>query len=63
MKIGIICRYVVSFLLQILYSYDVDMVSKAVWARWRRAKSTPDKNISPRIQPVAISLVTDVGQS
>jgi len=41
MKIGIICRYVVSFRLQILHSYDVVIVGKVVWAKWRRGKFVP----------------------
>jgi hypothetical protein len=45
----------VSFPLQILYSYDVAMVGKTVWAR--------NKIINPVIQPITIRLVTEVGQT
>jgi len=41
MKIRIICRNVVNFPLQILHTYDVAMVGKAVWGGSRRGKFAP----------------------
>jgi hypothetical protein len=41
MKIAIICRKVVNFPLQILHTYDVAMVGKAVWGGDEEENSYP----------------------